>query len=218
MKITICYLYHDLLNLYGENGNVKALYKHLSNQNIDVNIKYVSINDKKEFDKYDVIYIGSGTNDNLMLALNDLINYKDDLEKYINDNKFILSTGNSIELFGDYILNDNKKTKCLGLINYYTKYNDLRIVKDVKHDNKYIKYPIIGFENHYGSTIGINDNFIEKNNFLGTYVIGPLLIRNPYFCKYYINKIIKSKDKNFKIINDDYNLEIKAYEEEVLIN
>ena len=214
MKITICYLYYDLLNLYGENGNIKALYKHITNQGIDVDIKYVSLNDKKEFDKYDIIYIGSGTNDNLILALNDLTKNKDDLDEYINKNKFILSTGNSIELFGEYILKDNEKIKCLGLINYYCKYNNLRIVKDVKYENKYVKYPIIGFENHFGSITGINDNFIEKNNFLGTYVIGPLLIRNPYFCKYYINKIIKSKDKDFKIKDDDYNLEIKAYEKE----
>ena len=215
MKITICYLYYDLLNLYGENGNIKALYNHISNQGINVDIKYVSINDKKEFDKYDVIYIGSGTNDNLLLALKDLINYKDDIKKYINNNNFILSTGNSIELFGDYILKDNKKIKCLGLINYYTKYNDTRIVKDVKYNNKYINYPIIGFENHYGITQGISDNFIELNNFIGTYVIGPLLIRNPYFCEFYVSKIIKSKNKDFKLKKDNYNLEIMAYEKEV---
>lgn len=36
MKITILYLYYDLLNLYGESGNVKVLKKSLESLDIDV--------------------------------------------------------------------------------------------------------------------------------------------------------------------------------------
>ena len=38
MKINILHLYYDLMNLYGENGNVLCLKKYLENQNIDVTI------------------------------------------------------------------------------------------------------------------------------------------------------------------------------------
>ena len=41
MEINILHLYYDLLNLYGENGNIKALVKYLENQDIDVEIKKI---------------------------------------------------------------------------------------------------------------------------------------------------------------------------------
>lgn len=211
MKIVIAYLYYDLLNLYGDSGNVKALYNHLKAQDINVQVKYISINDKKDFSKYDLIYIGSGTDDNLKLTLNDLINYKDEINKAINDGKFILATGNSIELFGDYILENDNKLKCLSALKFYTRYNENRIVNDVIYNSEFIKDPIIGFENHFGEIVGIDKKIITKRNFIGTYIIGPILIRNPEFCKYYIKKIIKSKDKNFKIKKDDYEYEKAAY-------
>ena len=39
MKITIGYLYYDLLNLYGDTGNIKTLNYHLKEQGIDVESK-----------------------------------------------------------------------------------------------------------------------------------------------------------------------------------
>ena len=40
MKITIAHLYYDLLNLYGECGNVRILKKILEEQNVDVVVKF----------------------------------------------------------------------------------------------------------------------------------------------------------------------------------
>ena len=129
MKITIGYLYHDLLNLYGDSGNIKTLLYHLKEQGIETNVKYMSINDKKEFNDVDILYIGSGTDDNLLVALDDIKKDKDKLKKYIDDKKFILSTGNSVELFGNYIVS-GKKIEALGLYDYVSMHQE-RIVKDI---------------------------------------------------------------------------------------
>ena len=43
MKISIGYLYYDLLNLYGDSGNIKTLKYHLEEQGIKVDIKNISI-------------------------------------------------------------------------------------------------------------------------------------------------------------------------------
>ena len=51
MEINILHLYYDLLNLYGENGNIKALKKHLEEQNVKVNIEFLTLNDKIDFKK-----------------------------------------------------------------------------------------------------------------------------------------------------------------------
>ena len=209
MKITIGHLYYDLLNLYGDSGNIKALIYHLKEQDIDVDVKYLTIKDKKDFSKLDMIYIGSGTEDNLILALNDLKEDFDSLKEFIDNKKFLLATGNSLELFGNYIVT-NKKIKCLGLFDYVVMYQD-RIVKDVNIKSNIIDKNIIGFENHLGKVISQNDDIIKIDNYIGTYIIGPLLVRNPYLCSYYIKELIKSKDENFEFKNENYELEIKAY-------
>lgn len=214
MKISILYLYYDLLNLYGDSGNVKALYSHLDEQGINVKIDYKTINDEIEFKKYDIIYIGSGTDHNLEIALNDIKKYKDDLKEFINDNKFIFSTGNSVELFGEYIIKD-KKIEALSLVNYYTKYNDERTVNDINYKSNIVKENIIGFENHYGKIFGIENKIIVNKNFFGTYIIGPIFIRNPKLCEYYVKKIIKSKNKDFKFKKGNYKLELLAYNETI---
>ncbi len=213
MKITIGYLYYDLLNLYGDTGNIKTLNYHLKEQGIDVEIKKMSINDKKDFSDVDLIYVGSGTNENLMVALDDLMKNKKELEKYIKDNKFILSTGNSVELFGNYIVS-NKKIKALGVLDYVCMRQD-RIVKDVNINTNIIDEKIIGFENHDGKVLNFDEDIVKINNFYGTYIIGPLLVRNPKLCSYLIKELITSKDKDFNFKEENYFLDLKSYEKAV---
>ena len=84
--MNIGYIYYDLLNLYGDDGNVKALKQRLTNQGVKVNIDYISLGDIINFAKYDIVYIGSGTDDNLLIALDYLKEYKSDIKRYINGN------------------------------------------------------------------------------------------------------------------------------------
>lgn len=209
MKITIGYLYHDLLNLYGDSGNIKTLLYHLKEQDIETSIKYMSINDKKEFDDVDILYIGSGTDENLLIALDDIKKDKDKLKKYIDDKKFILSTGNSVELFGNYIVS-GKKIESLGLFDYVSMHQE-RIVKDIKVKTNIINEDIIGFENHIGNILSNEDSIIKIDNFYGTYIIGPILVRNPKFCSYLIKELILNKNKDFKFKEENYKLDELAY-------
>ena len=210
MKITIGYLYFDLLNLYGDSGNIKTLLYHLKEQGIKVDIKYIGLGDKIDFDKIDLLYTGSGTNNNLLVALEDIKKYKKDIEKFIKDKKFILATGNSLELFGNYIVS-SKKIKTLGIFDYVSMYQN-RIVKDVNVKSNIIEDPIIGFENHNGNILTFDEDIIKIDNFYGTYIIGPLLVRNPKFCSYFIKELIKNKDKDFKFKEENYKLDELAYE------
>ena len=214
MKMTIGYLYYDLLNLYGDSGNIKTLLYHLEEQGIKVTVKYLTVGDKKDFSKLDMIYVGSGTDDNLIVALDDLKNDLDLLKEYVKNKKPILATGNSLELFGNYIIT-NKKIKCLGLYDYVVMYNEERIVKDVRTKTNLIDEEIIGFENHLGKVLTMEDDIISIDNFIGTYIIGPILSRNPHFCSYYVKKLINLKDENFKFKDENYNLDLKAYNKTV---
>ena len=204
MKITIGYLYYDLLNLYGDSGNIKALKYHLKEQNVDVDIKYLSINDKKNFDELDLIYVGSGTEDNLLIALDDLKKNKKDLKKYIEEKKYILATGNSV----------SNKIKTLGLYDYVSM-RQKRIVKDVKVKTNLIEEDIIGFENHLGKILTYDEDIIKIDNFYGTFIIGPILVRNPKFCSFLVKDIINNKDDKFKFKEENYKLDELAYKKTV---
>jgi len=113
-----------------------------------------------------------------------------------------LVTGNAIEVFGKYIENeDGSKIEALGIFDVYSKRNMMN-----RHNSyfigKYEDIEIVGFKSQftmmYGDNssnyflevekgIGINKESklegIKRNNFIGTYLIGPLLILNPLFTR-----------------------------------
>lgn len=221
MNIYIAHLYYDLMNLYGEIGNVKALENSLTNEGIKVIVDKLSINDKIDFNKYDLIYIGSGTEDNQLIVLKDLIKYKNRIKEYIENNKFIIATGNSFELFGKSIYYGTKHT-ALGIFDFNTKVSNKRIVGDLIVKSKYFDKNIIGFQNYSGIVTGTHNPLFEilsggnegisYKNFYGTHLLGPILVRNPELQRHIISNLIKNKDKNYKLKKIDLSLDEKAYD------
>ena len=215
--IKIAHLYYDIMNYYGEQGNVLALKTAIEYAGFKVNIKTLSVDDEIDFEKYDIFYMGMGTKRNQEIVRKDILKYKDKIENVI-DKKMFIMTGNSYELFGKKI--DDKK--CLGVFNFESKTTD-RIVGEQIFKSDIIKETIIGFQNRFSSN-NIKDDFlfevikgtgndleskvegIHKNNFFGTYLLGPILIRNPYF-KDALLKYIGIDKVNTKLV--DY----KAYHE-----
>lgn len=215
--IKIAHLYYDLMNYYGEQGNVLALKTAIEYAGFKVNVKTLSVDDEIEFEKYDIFYMGMGTKRNQEIVRKDILKYKDKIENVI-DKKMFIMTGNSYELFGKKI--DDKK--CLGVFNFESKTTD-RIVGEQVFKSDIIKETIIGFQNRFSSN-NIKDDYlfevikgtgndleskvegIHKNNFFGTYLLGPILIRNPYF-KDALLKYIGIDKVNTKLV--DY----KAYHE-----
>ena len=213
MKINIGYLYYDLLNLYGDSGNIKTLLYHLKEQGINVNIKYMTLNEEKDFSDLDMIYIGSGTENNILLALEDLKKDKEKIKDFLKEDKILLSTGNSLELFGNYIIG-TQKIKALGIQDYVVMGQN-RIVKDVDSKDSFNNLEIIGFENHNGHNLSNTSDIINKGSFYATYIIGPILVRNPKLCSYFVHKLIDKKDSNFDYKEEDYELDELAYKKTV---
>ena len=232
--INVLHLYYDLLNLYGENANTRCIKHSLLLNNIKVNIDLKSLNDNVDINKYDLIYISMGSEDNLLLALNDIKKYKKDLKKYIENNKFLLLTGNSMDLFGKYIETDEKKIEALDIFDYTTKFINAstfdnastdRIVGQIYGSTSLIKERIIGFQNRcdlnyniktplfeleekYSNDLTNKEEGFNYKNVYATHVIGPLLIRNPYFTDYLLKKLCKTKNIDYKVSDKD---SIKAY-------
>lgn len=230
MNIKVAHLYYDLMNLYGESGNVKALKMQLEGQGIKTAIKFLTIDDDLNFKDYDIVYIGSGTENNQKIVLNHLLKYKKDIENAIEKGVHFICTGNALELFGNVIEDvNNKKYTALGMFDFDVKQEEVRMVDEVLFKTDLINKYILGFQNQsghiksdilnlfdvvkgIGSYIGSKKEGIHYKNFYGTYVIGPILVRNPELLKYLVKEIINKNNKNFKFKKFNQKLEIEAYD------
>ena len=206
MNKTIEILFPEFCNLYGDISNMKYLKKCLP----EANFVETNFNEEPMFIKNDVdmIYIGPMTENMQEKVIKKLMPYKERIEELIKKNVVFLVTGNALEIFGKYIENeDGSKIEALGIFNIYAKRNMMN-----RHNSifvgKYENIEIVGFKSQftfcYGNNenmyfaevekgIGLNDKSklegIKKNNFIGTYVIGPILILNPEFTKNIIEKM-----------------------------
>lgn len=221
--IKIAHLYYDIMNLYGESGNILALTEGLKRQGARYTVTNVTKGDKIDFSKYDIFYIGSGTQSNQMMVLKDILRYKEEIKKIIKKKVFI-ATGNSYELFGKKINN----VDALGCFDFESKSVRDRIVKEQVYKTYILNNPVIGFQNR-GSINNIHENHlfevidgnadnnkskfegIHINNFYGTYTIGPLLVRNPELLDKIIRDFFKANKYPYKEIKDTP--EYKAYDE-----
>lgn len=202
----IAYLYYDILNLYGDSGNIKIIDRILKENKIKHEILYLSLDDELNFEDYDLVYIGSGTENNIKIVMNHLKKYQKDIKNYIENNKHMLITGNSIFMFGREL----EKDKGLNIFDYNVLKVD-RIKNEVFIKSLVSKKDIIGFENtcykidKLENTLFENEGIYYKN-FIGTHIIGPILVRNPEFLKFFMNNLTNKK------LRYDLKLEMKAYD------
>ena len=226
--IKIAHLYYDLMNLYGENGNIRFLKKKIEDQNVKAEVHFLTIDDEIDFTKYDLYYIGTGSEENLQLALNDLKKYKKEIKTAIKD-KFFLVTGNALELFSTNINLKEESIKGLEIFPYNVKEEEFRIVGEQCFTSDYFEGKIIGFQNRSCSIDNIENNLfkvdigcgfnpnsqnegIKENNFYGTYLLGPILVRNPNICDSVVKELFTQNNIPYKKSNKKDNAH-KAYEE-----
>ncbi len=225
--IKIAHLYYDIMNLYGENGNVKFLARKLEEQNAKVEIHFLTIDDKIDFDKYDIFYVGTGNDESTQYVLDDLIKYKDDIKKAIDNMKYFIITGNALELFAKKIIKCEKTIDGLGIFDFEMKEEAFRIVGEQFYECPLINKKVIGFQNRSYTMdyeknslfnvingTGNNPNTkvegIHEKNVFATYLLGPLLVRNPYLCDYIVESICHDKNIEYKHPNDE-EMAYKAY-------
>ena len=184
----ILHLYHDIMNLYGEYANVSALERMLEKSGVKFTTDRLTLFDNADLGDYDFIYIGSGTEKNQKLVLQDFKKYKDFLVEYINSGKVILMTGNSFEMRGKTITDsDGKVFDGLGIYDFtVTEQNKRRITGDIVYTSDILTKPIVGFVNkcseikcdyndYHNETHAIpseDNKFLEKPLFTVKYGLG----------------------------------------------
>ncbi len=212
MQIKILHFYHDFMNLYGEYGNIRLLTKALEDKGCEVAVDKKTVTDTAmDFTGYDFIYCGAGTESKRTYALNHLKNFNDSLKSAFDNGKVILFTGNSWEMLGKSItLADGTVLEGINLFDFEVKeQNAKRLTGDIKAKADFIENELIGFINKCSEVSGVTSplftltmkpesfNFetegIHANNLFGTQIVGPVLVKNPAFCEYIAELIIKNK-------------------------
>ncbi|MDO5517575.1 MAG: type 1 glutamine amidotransferase [Clostridium sp.] len=231
MELNICHLYPDLLNVYGDVGNVLILKHRAALRGIDVNIMNSSIGDPLDNDNIDILFFGGGQDFEQSIVSKDLQEVKrDSLVKYVEDSKVLLAICGGYQLLGKYYTAPNgEKIEGLGILNIYTEGGSTRFIGNTEIYNEEFNETYVGFENHSGRTY-INDykplgkcihgygnngedkqeGCIYKNTF-GSYFHGSFLSKNPEFADRLLTLALKHKygdDVTLSPLKDD--LELKA--------
>ena len=123
MELNICHLYPDLLNVYGDVGNILILKNRAEARGIKVNVIDISLKNDFKSEDMDIIFFGGGQDYEQSIVSEDLKNNKkDELTKYIEDGKVLLAICGGYQLLGKYYrAPSGEKLEGLGLLNIYTK-------------------------------------------------------------------------------------------------
>lgn len=230
MELNICHLYPDLLNVYGDLGNIRIMKYRAEKRGIKVNLFNVSLGDPFDASKYDITLFGGGQDYEQSIVSEDLIkNKKEGLTEYINDEKVFLSICGGYQLLGKYYTTpDGEQLSGLGLLDIYTEGGSTRFIGNTVIHNEEFDETYVGFENHSGRTYigdlkplgkviaGYGNNgedgyegCIYKNCFC-TYFHGSLLSKNPELADRLLKSALSKKYENIELEPLDDSLELNA--------
>lgn len=200
MKVTIGHLYPDLLNLYGDRGNVRCLEMRLRWRGFEAEVIPFCYDDPIRFAGLDLVLLGGGSDREQQIASEKLLRCRADFRAYVEDLGVVLAICGGYQLLGDYYQTRQQKIPGLQILNIHTDWAPKRLVGNVVVDSPLFLHPVVGFANHAGRTeIGgymplgkvvsgygntkesLYEGLIQQN-IIATYLHGPLLPKNPELC------------------------------------
>lgn len=216
-ELHLCHLYGNLLNTYGDNGNILMLQYVAKKMGITLTTEIVSIHQEFKADDFDLIFFGGGQDFEQVIVAEDLPTKKEELTRYIENNGVMLAICGGYQLLGHYYIGAHgEQIKGIGALDHYTlSQENNRFIGDTEIYNEEFDETYYGFENHNGMTFlgkgekplgkviqgkGNNgqdqtEGVIYKNVF-GSYFHGPILARNEILAKRLILTALKKKYPN----------------------
>lgn len=238
-ELKILYLYPDILELYGDFGNIQILRYRLEQRGFKAIIDSYSIGDvPPDFKSYDLVFAGGGADLEQEILAKDLLKYQNSIQEAIDNGVFFLLICGAYQLFGQYYKSvEGEIIPGLKIFDYYTEALEDRkkrcigniVIETTLPNKKTTK--IIGFENHGGQTYGITSSFGKvltgngnkfgdneegffKPNVIATYLHGPLLAKNPELTDFIIEYCLKRKyDESISLEPLDDTFENKCREQ-----
>ncbi len=209
MEIRIAHFYPELLNLYGDKGNIAALKKRCEWRNIKAEIINIRNNNEIDFNNIDIAVIGGGSDKDQQLVLESLKDKKNELYDYIEKGGVMLALCGSFPMLCNHFVLNNTQYEGLGIINAESCREEKRLISNVIL--KTPEYKIAGFENHadrvdiksnqpfgkilygYGNNEKDGNEGVVYKNLIATFLHGPLLPKNPELTDELISKALIHK-------------------------
>lgn len=211
MKLTIGHLYPDLLNLYGDRGNIQCLMKRCLWRGIEAETIAFELDDNIDFSNLGIVLLGGGSDREQMLVCEKLKEIQKDFKEYVEQGGVVIAICGGYQLLGNYYKTDMGTIEGLSLVDMYTEQGEDRLIDNIVLQSELFDMPIVGFENHGGRTfIGENKPLgkvlygsgndgksgyegVVYKNVIGTYLHGPLLPKNPQLADELILRALKKK-------------------------
>ena len=216
MELNICHLYPDILNLYGDRGNIITMKRRLEGRDIKVNIDECSIGQPLNADKYDIFFIGGGQDFEQEVLLRDLSSGKaQDIRTAVEEEKTFLAICGGYQMLGEYYKTwDGVQLDFIGAIGVHTIGAKERMIGNYmfRTTPESGDTVVVGFENHSGKTYlseqvaplgmmlsGNGNNGEDKTegarykNVFGTYSHGSLLPKNPVLCDFILQTALNHR-------------------------
>ena len=237
LELRIAHLYPDLLNIYGDFGNILALEKRAKWRDIRVEVVHVKSGTQINADDYDLFFAGGGQDAQQILAANEFLKNANELSRAAYALKPMLAICGSYQLFGKYYTTgDGQKIRGISLLDVSTSAGKKRFIGNVTAICDFLPVrTIVGFENHSGVTylgekakplfkikVGNGNNGVDRTegakykNVFGTYLHGPILPKNPHFCDYLLELALNTKYKcKIPLLPLEDSLEYYAHESRI---
>lgn len=211
MKLTIGHLYPDLLNLYGDRGNIQCFRKRLEWRGFEAEVIPFLSGDSIDFCNLDIVLLGGGSDREQELVCGHLKDIQKDFKDYVEQDGVVLAVCGGYQLLGKYYKTDKKMIEGLSILDITTEWAPERLIRNIVLNSPLFDTPVVGFENHGGRTyIGSHKPFgkvfyglgntgksgfegVIYKNVIGTYLHGPLLPKNPHVCDYLLERALKRK-------------------------
>ena len=201
MKLRICHLYGNLMNTYGDNGNLLMLQHRAKKLGYEVETTLISLEEDFNAEDFDIVMFGGGQDYEQTVVAKDLQNKKDALIQYIEDDGVVVAICGGFQLLGRYYVNaSGERLNGISAIDVYTNGQfSNRLIGDIEIFNEEFGETYLGYENHIGRTyLGKNMKPLGKvvkgygnneedhvegchyKNVFCSYFHGPILVRNQH--------------------------------------
>ena len=229
MELNIYHLYPDVLNLYGDRGNVLCMQRRLEWRGMQANIVNVPIGTKLDAKNCDLIFQDFEQE----VLLDDLKGEKTaELKAAIEDGVPVLAICGGYQMLGQYYKTwDGQQCDFTGALDLYTIGSKDRMIGNYMFTCDELNCEIVGFENHSGKTYlgagvkpmgkvlaGFGNNGEDGTegarykNVFGTYSHGSLLPKNPKLADHILRVALKRKYGEAELTPLDDSLETAAHD------
>ncbi len=218
VTLKICHLYPELMDTYGDKGNIIAISQRCAWRKINTTLTKISIGDTLSVDEFDIFFFGGGQDKAQFIVSKDLKTKKLALVKSVENGATLLSICGGYQLLQKYFKTiDGTVIDGIGLFDAYTLGSTSRMIQnllieinpDLASEIKSV-YPttynlqpttnLVGFENHSGKTyLGSNlqplGTVTKGNGNNGEDKTGGAIYKNAFGC--YLHGSLLPKNPHF---------------------